>query len=226
VDDFDRAEPLAGTPELLGRLAARFARVAVISGRPVSYLLRHLSGSGATHLVGLYGMERSVEGGAVDTAPGAIPWRAALAIVADDAEATAPAGVVVERKGLATTIHYRTAPEHGGWARLFSAEQSASRGLVAHPGKMSVELRPPVEIDKGTAVAEMSSGLAAVCFMGDDQGDMPAFAQLSLLRAAGAATLAVAVAADETPRDLAAAADLIVEGPAGAVAFLEMLAGR
>jgi trehalose 6-phosphate phosphatase len=91
---------------------------------------------------------------------------------------------------------------------------------------MSVELRPPVEIDKGTAVAEMSSGLAAVCFMGDDQGDMPAFAQLSLLRAAGAATLAVAVAADETPRDLAAAADLIVEGPAGAVAFLEMLAGR
>ncbi len=227
VDDFDRAEPLPGTPELLNRLAARFARVAVISGRPVSYLLRHLSGSGATVLVGLYGMERSADvSGSVDTAPAAIPWRVALSKVGDEAEATAPKGVVVERKGLATTIHYRTAPERAGWAGQFASEQAKVRGVIAHPGKMSVELRPPIATDKGTVVAELSSGLAAVCFIGDDEGDMPAFAQLSSLRASGIVTLAVAVAGDETPSQLVAAADLSVDGPDGAVRFLELLEGH
>jgi len=227
VADFDRAEPLPGTPERLRRLAGRFARVAVISGRPVSYLLRHLSGSGSTHLVGLYGMERSAGGsGTVDTVATAVPWRATLSMVADEAEAMAPKGVVVERKGLATTIHYRAAPERGAWAVQFAARQATERGVVAHPGKMSVELRPPIATDKGTVVAELSSGLAAVCFIGDDEGDMPAFAELSRLRAKGIATLAVAVAAEETPNRLLAAADLLVDGPAGAVRFLDSLEGR
>jgi len=98
--------------------------------------------------------------------------------------------------------------------------------VIAHPGKMSVELRPPIATDKGTVVAELSSGLAAVCFIGDDEGDMPAFAQLSSLRASGIVTLAVAVAGDETPSQLVAAADLSVDGPDGAVRFLELLEGH
>ncbi len=208
-------------------MAARFARVAVISGRSVSYLSRHLTGSGAIHLVGLYGMERSAgAGGPVDTAPEALPWEQALSAVGDEAEANAPAGVVVERKGLATTIHYRAAPDQTGWVARFASEQVKERGVVAHPGKMSVELRPPIATDKGTVVADLSKGLAAVCFVGDDVGDLPAFAQLTRLRALGIASLAVAVAGKETPRDVISAADLVVNGPEGAARFLGSLEGR
>jgi trehalose 6-phosphate phosphatase len=64
-----------------------------------------------------------------------------------------------------------------------------------------------------------------VCFVGDDNGDLPAFAALDRLRAGGATTLAVAVAGPETPEAVVAAADVAVDGPAGALALLEVLAG-
>jgi trehalose 6-phosphate phosphatase len=208
----------------LARLASRLARVAVISGRPVAYLMSHLTGAGATELVGLYGMERASGTGAVDVSPAALAWRADLAAAADEADATAPEGVIVERKGLATTLHYRLSPERSDWADRFAADQVVRRGVVAHPGKMSVELRPPVTTDKGTVVAELSDGLTSVCFIGDDTGDLPAFSELARLRAGGRATLAVAVESAETPRRLVEAADLVVDGPGGVARLLDTLA--
>ena len=81
---------------------------------------------------------------------------------------------------------------------------------------MSWELRPPVPTDKGTVVAGLAAGLRAVCFVGDDTGDLPAFGVLGQLRAGGVDTLAVAVGGPETPPEVLAAADLVVDGPAGA----------
>ncbi len=196
----------------------------MVSGRPVAYLMTHLAGVGATELVGLYGMERASRSGAVEVSPAALAWKADLAAAADEADATAPDGVIVERKGLATTLHYRLAPEQSGWADRFAADQVTRRGVVAHPGKMSVELRPPVTTDKGTVVAELSGGLKAVCFVGDDTGDLPAFSELARLRAGGQSTLAVAVESAETPRRLVEAADLVVDGPGGVASLLDALA--
>jgi trehalose 6-phosphate phosphatase len=225
VEEFDQAEPYPGTAARLAGLADRFARVAVISGRPVAYLLARLAGAGATELIGLYGMERvQPDAAEVHLAPDALPWRAPLAAAAEEAEASAPAGVAVERKGLATTLHYRNAPEHAGWVERFAARQAAERGVVAHPGKMSVELRPPIATDKGTVVAELAAGLRAVCFVGDDVGDVPAFAALARLHAGGGiSTLAVAVESDETPRQLLETADLVVAGPMGVARLLDEL---
>ncbi len=168
-------------------------------------------------------MERVAAGGvAVD--PAAARWQAAIAAVAARAEAEAPAGLRVERKGLAVTLHYRERPELSGWAADFAAASADASGLVAHPGKMSWELRPPAPTDKGTVVAELAAGLAAVCFVGDDTGDLPAFATLARLRAGGLHTVAVAVAGPETPDEVTGAADVVVPGPAGVLALLEALA--
>jgi trehalose 6-phosphate phosphatase len=224
VEDFDRAEAYPGTSARLARLASRLARVAVVSGRPVAYLMTHLTGAGGTQLVGLYGMERASATGAVDVSPVALAWRPDLEEAAEDAEATAPDGVIVERKGLATTLHYRLAPEQSDWADRFAADQVARRGVVAHAGKMSIELRPPVNTDKGTVVAELSGGLKAVGFIGDDIGDLPAFSELARLRAGGRSTLAVAVESAETPRRLVEAADLVVDGPGGVARLLDAIA--
>lgn len=224
VTDPAAAGPLPGTPATLARLAARFARVAVISGRPVAYLLEQLPGAGQVILSGLYGLERA-RAGTVEQVAEAAAWRDVVARVAEAAEAEAPSGVGVERKGLAVTLHVRTVPEHAGWVSQWAAEQASRTGLVAHPGKMSVELRPPVEADKGTVVTELAAGLDAVCFLGDDRGDLPAFAALASLAAAGVHTLAVAVASDEAPTEVLEAADVVVAGPEEALSLLDGLAG-
>jgi trehalose 6-phosphate phosphatase len=214
---------------VLGRLASRYARVAVLSGRPVSFLVEHLAGGGAggTEFVGLYGMERCRRSGAaaltVEESAEAAPWRQPLAAVAARAESAAPPGVTVERKGLAVTIHYRRAPDQAGWAAGFAAEAAGGTGLVAHPGKMSVELRPPVSTDKGTVVAELAAGLLSVFFAGDDIGDLPAFAALARLRDDGVSTFAVAVSGAETPAEVLAAADAVVDGPEGLLHLLHLL---
>jgi trehalose 6-phosphate phosphatase len=222
----DEARPLGGTAPVLNRLARRYRRVAVVSGRPVAFLVEHLGGAAATaELVGLYGLERAAPSSrTVVIDPAASRWQATVAEVAAAAEASAPPGLRVERKGLSVTLHYRQAPEHARWAAEFAAEQQSGTGLIPHPGKRSWELRPPVPTDKGTVVTELAAGLQAVCFVGDDTGDLPAFATLARLRSLDVDTLAVAVGGPETPAEVIDAADLVVAGPDGVLELLDALA--
>jgi trehalose 6-phosphate phosphatase len=61
--------------------------------------------------------------------------------------------------------------------------------------------------------------------LGDDIGDLPAFAALDRLAAgAGATVVKVAAADQECPPEMAASADVIVEGPPGALRLLQWLA--
>ncbi|HWG73136.1 MAG TPA: trehalose-phosphatase [Acidimicrobiales bacterium] len=225
VDDPDQAVALPGAAEVLRRLVERYGAVGVVSGRPVSYLQERLPALPGVCLAGLYGLERSVADGEVEVHPEAAQWQEAVDEAATTADAEAPAGVRVERKGLAVTLHVRTAPQHAAWIGDFAQRQAAATGLQVHPGRRSVELRPPVDADKGTVVADLAAGWSAVCYLGDDRGDLPAFVCLERLRREGVTTLAVAVASAEAPAELLAAADLVVDGPAGALAVLEALAG-
>jgi trehalose 6-phosphate phosphatase len=101
-------------------------------------------------------------------------------------------------------------------------EAARRHGLAAHPARMSWELRVPLAVDKGSVVSELAAGLEAACFVGDDVGDLPAFAALDALPVTA---LKVAVRSPEMAPELAAAADLVVDGPDGALAFLRRLAG-
>ena len=224
VEDPAAARPLAGAVEVLHALSRRYGRVAVVSGRPAAFLAARLRLAEAPELfvAGLYGMEYA-EGDAVTTHPRATEWRGLIETIACEAEEQAPKGVHVERKGLSVTLHFRTAPEHGGWVRTWCEEAAARTGLVVHPARMSDELRPAVEVDKGTVVAELAEGLSAVCFVGDDVGDLPAFEALDRLRDEGVTTLKVVVGSAEVPRRLAEAADVVVDGPAAALTLLRQL---
>jgi trehalose 6-phosphate phosphatase len=79
-------------------------------------------------------------------------------------------------------------------------------------------------MDKGSAVVSLASNLQAACYLGDDLGDLPAFAALAQLAVTGVATVAVAVRSAETPPELLERADLVVDGPEGALALLRQLA--
>jgi trehalose 6-phosphate phosphatase len=220
VDVAAEARPVDGAVELLDRLAGRLGLVAVMSGRPVDFLRPLLPPSVA--LSGLYGLE-VIRDGVRSDLPGAGAWREVVADVARISADRGPEGMVVEPKGLSLTLHYRSRPDVAPAVVAWAETQAARSGLVARPAKMSVELHPPIAVDKGTALEALTSGLAAVCYAGDDQGDLPAFDALDRLAAAGVHTLRVAVASSEAPPELVERADLLVDDPGGVVALLRRL---
>jgi len=219
VEDPDAAVPLPETADRLSTLARRYRTVAVISGRPVAFLADRLGPMPGVLLVGLYGLERG-EGGSISVAPAASRWRQVVEEVAAAAESDAPAGVYVERKGLSVALHARRAPEHAAWIEEWAVEQSHRSGLRLQRAKMAVELLVPVAADKGAVVTELAAGLSAVCYLGDDLGDLPAFAALRALAAQSLTTLSVAVRGTESPPSLVDQADVVVDGPEGALAWL------
>jgi trehalose 6-phosphate phosphatase len=89
---------------------------------------------------------------------------------------------------------------------------------------MSLELRPPVHVDKGTVVADLIRDRGAACFIGDDFGDLPAFDALDRHAAeTGEPVVRVGVRSQEAPAELIERADVLVDGPTGAVEFLRSL---
>jgi len=221
VADPAAARPLEGVHEALTALVSRYRLVAVISGRPARFLADQLP---VAHLErwGSYGLERVVDG-AVELTPDAQPWQAVVAAVAARARESGPPGVGVEDKGVSVTLHFRGAPEQSARVRAFAEREASSTGLIVHEARMSVELRPPLAVDKGSVVERLVSaaGVSKACFIGDDLGDVAAFRALDRLPVA----LRVAVRSDESPPELLAAADLIVDGPAGVRELLRSLAG-
>lgn len=214
------ARPVAGAVDVLGALADRFAVVAVVSGRPVSFLGPLLPA--AVRVSGLYGLEELVDGVRTDH-PEAGAWREVVGDVAGAIEAHGPLGAAVERKGLSLTVHFRAHPELEDEVRAFAAKQAARSGLVVRPAKMSVELHPPVAVDKGAVVDDLTAGCRAACYVGDDMGDLPAFAALDRLAGLGVHTVRVAVTGEEAPAALLDRADIVVDGPAGALDLLRSL---
>jgi trehalose 6-phosphate phosphatase len=232
VDDPEAARPLEGTVELLGRLAGRFAAVALVSGRPASFLAAHAAAPGV-RLLGLYGLEEVRDGQVrvdqeLEAARPAV--RAALADLRAD-PAVRESGAYLEDKGNALGVHLRRVPAPERWNGPIeaTARQVASRhGLEVLAGRLVWELKPAVRRDKGDAVRQVvaSSQAAAVVVAGDDRGDLPAFdAVADLSERSGLEGLRVAVRSAESPPELLDRADLVVEGPEGLRAWLEALLG-
>jgi trehalose 6-phosphate phosphatase len=229
VADPTEAVPAPGAVEALRRLAGRVGTLAVVTGRPAEVAVR------------LGGLE-SVPGVVVEGQYGAEHWAAGRLTTPEDppevvaakgelpaalADAGADPAVWVEDKRLALVVHTRRAADPDGeLARLRPAlERFAGRyGLEPHPGKMVLELRPAGH-DKGGVLRRLAAERhpGAVLFAGDDVGDLPGFAAVDELRGAGTPGLTVASASAEAA-EVAAAADVAVDGPAGVVALLTRLA--
>ncbi len=220
VDSPGDAVPHPAAPAALGHLSERLARVAVVSGRPLAFL-RPLFPAGVV-LSGQYGLE-GLEDGSLVEHPDAPPWRAVIAAAAVELRSGVPDGVRVEDKGLSLTLHFREHPGHEAPVRAAAAEVSTSSGLVAREARRSVELHPPIDVDKGTSVLALAAGLRSVCFIGDDAGDLPAFDALDDLALDGVHTLRVAVASVEAPAALLERADVVLASADEVVELLQVL---
>jgi trehalose 6-phosphate phosphatase len=129
----------------------------------------------------------------------------------------------VERKPLTVTFHYRRAEDEADARRFLEAVAARARaeGLVARFGRKVLELRPPLDASKGTAVAHLlgERGLGRALYAGDDTTDLDAFAALGELELG----VRIAVASPEGPPELREAADLVVDGPAAVLELLRRL---
>jgi trehalose 6-phosphate phosphatase len=229
VDDPAKARAHPGAVPALRRLEPVAGTVAVITGRaaPAAVELGGLDQVPGLLVLGQYGRQRW-EAGAL-TAPPVPPGVAAARqeLPAVLSAAGAPEGVWTEDKGDALAVHTRRAAKPQQVLEQLRGplrELAERTGLVAEPGRMVLELRPPGS-DKGQALKALARerSAAAVMYCGDDLGDEPAFRAVADLRGDGLPGLAVCSGSAEVAR-LAELADLVVDGPDGVVALLDALA--
>jgi trehalose 6-phosphate phosphatase len=206
----DRPEDAGVPPETraeLERLADRYALVACVSGRA------------SADAAATVGVERLIYVGThgLELEPEAERWAGALHEFA--AGVTWPA----EDKGLSVSFHYRGAlDEEAARAELEDVATAArAAGLKARFGRKVLELLPPIEANKGTAIRRLlrERELRRALYAGDDTTDLDAFRALDGLELA----VRVAVASTEGPPELRAAADLVVENPAALLHLLHTL---
>jgi trehalose 6-phosphate phosphatase len=202
----DATAPPATRAEL-ERLAARYALVAVVSGRAGDDVRTRVGVEGVVY-VGAHGLELT---------PQAERWRKTLAAFAADAPWPR---AETELKGLAVSFHFRSRPDEREAVRELDAIADAAReqGLVARYGRKVLEVLPPVGSNKGTAVRHLLAerGLDRALAAGDDTTDLDSFRALEGLELA----VRVAVASPESPSLLRESADVVV---ADTEAFLELL---
>jgi trehalose 6-phosphate phosphatase len=189
----------------LRRLHGRYALVACVSGRAGGDALR-VVGVPELVYVGNHGLERD---------PAAEQWTERLQRFMESVS-----WPDVEDKGLTASLHYRNAPDQEGARRQLEeiAARARDDGFVARFGRKVLELLPPIEANKGTAVSGLLAehGLQRALYAGDDTTDLDAFRALDPLDLG----VRVAVASPEGPPELEEAADLVVDGPD---ALLELL---
>lgn len=199
----DAAVPVE-TREELERLADSYALVAVITGRDGEDARARTGVEGLAY-VGSHGLELE---------EGAEAWAERLRAFA------ATVDWPLERKRLTVAFHYRTAKDEQEARRTLEAvaERARAEGFVARFGRKVLEVLPPLEANKGTAVTHLLAerGLRRALYAGDDTTDLDGFRALDGLELA----VRVAVASAEGPPELRAAADLVVASPA---ALLELL---
>jgi trehalose 6-phosphate phosphatase len=213
-------------PELavasLRQLVTSLGTVAVLSGRPVGFLADRVRVPGV-RLLGSYGMEQ-VRDGNGQLSPAAREWLAAVGEARETLTRLLGAmpGVRIEAKPASVAVHWRQAPDQD----LAAAEVgqattlvAADTGLRLEPGKLVSELRPPIDVDKGTAVAAIlrETAPAVMAYAGDDVGDLPA---LRVVRTAGGYGLVVDHGTETDPALLASADQVF----AGTGAFADWLA--
>jgi trehalose 6-phosphate phosphatase len=228
VPDPESSRPAAGAIDTLSALAAAGAQVVVITGRDARTVVR-LGGLERVPdiiVAGLYGIEIWHDGELTTpetpASMAALQERLPAVLTANHADPD----VWIEDKRLSLVVHGRKARNpDAALAPLLGpvGQLAADLDLELHPGRDVLELRLP-GYDKAGALRRLAADHAGVLYVGDDLGDLPAFAEIRRLRAAGRIAWSVAVLSSDVA-DVRDAADVHVDTPADAVRLLGEIAG-
>ncbi|HKG35607.1 MAG TPA: trehalose-phosphatase [Solirubrobacterales bacterium] len=221
------------TRELLASLGERYGVVGCVSGRRAAEA-RELVGVPGIAYAGNHGLELLLPGDEKPRLDPSLEGRerhAADYLAALDGAALDGTGLRREDKGPIQALHWRGAEdERGAEARAREIAAAAGRtGLDARWGRKVLELRPAGGGGKDAAVAALlaEADINTAVYAGDDRTDLDAFRRLRDLGSRGSLDVAVCVGvvSDEGPAEIAAEADLRVDGPEGWIRILRFLAG-
>ena len=202
------------------------AHVAVVTGRSVADG-RRIVPLERLGVIGNHGFEVLGERGEVISEPAALSYREAVRKAAQELaplEKEVP-GVVLEDKQWTISVHYRLAARpaiDGITNRVHATAQSL--GLKVTRGKEVLELRPPLDVNKGTAAVLWVQRLgmassASVLYIGDDRTDEDAFRELR-----AAFPRAVTIRVGNPDHDETTSAEFRLDTPAEVRDFLVALA--
>jgi trehalose 6-phosphate phosphatase len=195
------------TREVLRNLADRYALVACVTGRP-SDDAREIVGVPGLTYVGEHGLE--LEAGAAE-------WAHRIHAFATSAPWEA------EDKPLSAAFHYRTAVDPAAAQAVLERVAVAAReeGFRTRWGRMVLEVLPPVQASKGTAVRRLLEqyALRRGLYAGDDTTDLDGFRALDGLEVA----VRVAVVSAEGPAELGELADIVVGSTQALVELMRRL---
>jgi trehalose 6-phosphate phosphatase len=192
----------------LRRLCERYGLVACISGR-AGEDARRIVGVPELTYVGNHGLELE---------PDAEQWTTRLRELLSGVD-----WPELEDKGLTAALHYRGMEDEGAARAVLEdiAERMRQSGFVARFGRKVLEIVPPLEADKGTAIRRLlgERSLRRALYAGDDTTDLDGFRALEGLELG----VRIAVASTEGPAALRASADVIVRTPEEFLGLLRRL---
>jgi trehalose 6-phosphate phosphatase len=182
----DAIVPAATRETLRQLIALPGVTVALVSGRSAEDAWR-VAGLAGAWVVGNHGLELRDPDGKVTTPRDVLPYETVIAEAVrrlSSIERTVP-GALVENKRWGLSLHYRLVEPDASPALIErSREVARELGLRALEGKKIIELRPPVDVNKGTATTALAERVgafrdgASVMYAGDDRTDEDAFRAL------------------------------------------------
>ncbi len=227
----DEARIYPGVLSLLER-AKKHTHIAILTGRSIDDGASMVNLDGLTY-IGTHGLEWS-EG---------LPWLHPVEIMPEALNYYEPGkylldlveqhlselpGVIVQRKRIGGSIHYRLAPDpiETRLKILSLLEQPAQQvNMSLSEGKLIIEIRVPLPIHKGLALRQFVRryGLNAIVFAGDDRTDLDAVTEITRMRKEGIAALSIVVQHHDTLPELLAQADIVVQEVPGMVELLRKM---
>jgi trehalose-phosphatase len=198
--------------------------VALVSGRAADDAQR-VAGVPGAWVIGNHGYELMTPQGDVSVDPGAASFEKAMANAARQLSSVSliPGGLI-ENKRWTLSVHYRNVTRGVETLKSRARAVAAEHGLRVTEGKRVIELRPPVDIDKGTAALEFVRRHGALMegsaiYAGDDRTDEDAFRALRPGR--GAVTIHVG-----TDTAATTSAELVLPSPVELTELLGWLLTR
>ncbi len=221
-DDPEAVQPTPGIAEILAVLVTQVGKLALVSSRNAEFLHSRLGSLPGLEIYGLYGLEHAYPDGSTAVRPEAQEWIDEARALCEQATSQLPSDVYVEDKKLSVGLHYRLAPHTRDAVEEWARAAAERTGFRLQAGRMAVELKPPLDVDKGTTLTRLVDGLTAAWFFGDDLGDLPAFDALHERAAAdpGFDGLAVGVGNDTVVDEVLARSDVFIASPGLLVEFL------
>jgi len=211
-----RVSPLCRT--LLEQLIAQGVHVVLITGRTLERA-RSMAGLDGAVYAANHGVSVWIDG-RDETSERVRGYMSVARTVFEEIGTIPVPGVFVEVTGPNLAIHYRRAVDEAvaRQAILSAIGSSASAvGFEVREGRKVFELRPPLDIDKGTAVNDLIRRLrvqACLC-LGDDRTDIDMFEAVRRLPNDRLRGVSIAVDSDEATPELMASADYAVRGVPG-----------